>query len=218
MFLLAALAASFSLWVPAHAKDMPKPPSYEQRVAQYERDDERDPPPRNAVLFAGSSSVELWKLSKWFPDVKTINRGVSGSQYKDLSRFVDRVVVRYKPRTVVLYSGDNDVAAGRAPEEIAEEAGRVVARIRAQLPDTPIVVIAVKPSLKQLKRLDAIRRTGSLLEALVQHTSNARFVNVYPLMLDAKGLPRRELFRSDGLHMTDKGYAIWTALLEPMLK
>jgi lysophospholipase L1-like esterase len=36
-------------------------------------------------------------------------------------------------------------------------------------------------------------------------------------MLDARGRPRPELLRDDGLHMKPAGYAIWIAALKPVL-
>jgi lysophospholipase L1-like esterase len=40
---------------------------------------------------------------------------------------------------------------------------------------------------------------------------------VYDLMLGADGNPLKELFKSDGLHMTVKGYQIWKAAIAPVL-
>ena len=36
-------------------------------------------------------------------------------------------------------------------------------------------------------------------------------------MLDAQGKPRLEIFRKDGLHLNEKGYAMWTAIVKPKL-
>jgi lysophospholipase L1-like esterase len=43
------------------------------------------------------------------------------------------------------------------------------------------------------------------------------FIDVEPAMLDADGVVRGELFKSDRLHMNDAGYAIWAELLRPVL-
>ena len=74
--------------------------------------------PQGPILFAGSSTIELWNLDESFPGLKTINKGVGGSQFSDSLRWEDRDVIAFKPRLVVGYSGDNDIAAGVTPQDI----------------------------------------------------------------------------------------------------
>lgn len=191
---------------------------FEARVRAYEKADKRHAPPAGAVLFAGSSSIEFWKtLAEDFPKLVTLNRGVAGSQYRDLVELAPRLIVKYHPSQIVLYSGDNDVASGKTAEQIAELAGQLLSQLRTALPETPITIISVKPSLAQLRRLDEIRKTNTLLENLVKGFSKVQFVDVQSEMLDAKLQPRPELFRKDGLHMNEKGYAIWARLLSSRL-
>ena len=86
---------------------------WEQAIAAFEEQDAKKPPPKNAILFVGSSSVRLWKLQKSFPDLQTINRGFGGSQVVDSVHFAERIILKHEPRIVALYAGDNDIAAGK---------------------------------------------------------------------------------------------------------
>jgi len=44
------------------------------------------------------------------------------------------------------------------------------------------------------------------------------FIDIYPLMLGADGLPKPDIFVADRLHMNAKGYEIWTAAVRPYLR
>src|SRR5690242_4123501 len=118
------LALTGLLLVPAllvphtRAEEKPDFSRWEKDIAAFEKSDRDRPPPKNAVLFVGSSSIRLWDLAKSFPDVPTINRGFGGSQLADSVHFAPRIVLPYEPRVVVLYAGDNDLAAGKTPEQV----------------------------------------------------------------------------------------------------
>ena len=83
------------------------------RDRRFEAADKQTPPPKDAVLFVGSSSIRLWDLKKSFPDLVAINRGFGGSQMSDAARHARRLINVYKPRLIVLYEGDNDLNARR---------------------------------------------------------------------------------------------------------
>src|SRR5262249_51220098 len=109
--------------------------------------DKTNPPPQNAILFIGSSSVRLWKtLERDFAGYKVFNRGFGGSHLADSVAFVNRIVLPFKPKLVLIYAGDNDIATGKSPEEVFDDFKRFVQKIQAQLPETRVGFISVKPS------------------------------------------------------------------------
>src|SRR6266550_4287597 len=82
---------------------------WEPEIRKFEDSDRQNPPPKGAVLFIGSSSIQKWNsLADDFPGTKVINRGFGGSEIADSTVYVDRIVVPYRPKMVVLYAGDND--------------------------------------------------------------------------------------------------------------
>ena len=44
-----------------------------------------------------------------------------------------------------------------------------------------------------------------------------RFVDVHTPMLGRNGSPRRELFRRDGIHLSEEGYRVWAETVRPYL-
>jgi lysophospholipase L1-like esterase len=191
---------------------------WEKEIRAFERQDAKQQPPENAILFVGSSSIRLWKLAKSFPDLKTINRGFGGSQLADSVEFAERIVIPYRPRLIVLYAGDNDLAAGKTPEQVSADFERFVAKVQKALPETRIAYLAIKPSIARWKLVDRIRETNARIEKLIAGGERLEYVDIFQPMLGADGQPRRELFRDDGLHLNAEGYKLWAKVLRPALE
>ena len=195
------------------------PEKWAAAIDKFTEADKTNPPPRDAVVFVGSSSIVKWtSLAQDFPDLKVINRGFGGSQLEDTVFYADRIVIPYRPKTVVVYAGDNDLNAGRTPEAVFADFKALVAQVHAKLPQTRIVYIAVKPSPSRWKIKDKGEQTNALIAAECAKDSRLRFVDIWKPMLNEKGEPRPELFVKDMLHINEAGYAIWTPLVAAALK
>jgi lysophospholipase L1-like esterase len=200
------------------AADPPSPfAKWEKAISAFEEQDEKEPPPKGAVLFVGSSSIRMWPQEKSFPKHATINRGFGGSQIADSVHFADRLVLKHEPGTIVFYAGDNDIARMKSPEQVAEDFQAFVKIVHEKLPKTKIVFIGIKPSLARWKLAETIQRANKLIQAQCEKGERLVFVDVFPPMLGDDGKPRPELFLKDGLHMTEAGYAVWTKLILPHL-
>jgi lysophospholipase L1-like esterase len=190
---------------------------WEAEVAAYEAADRVAPPAEGGIVFVGSSSIKLWDLQQSFPDLKTVNRGISGSQLSDAVRYAERLVIPHKPRIVVVYAGDNDVNGGATSEQVAVQFEQFVRLLRAKLPDVRIVFIGIKPSLQRWDVIERMRLANALIRAYATHDDGVAFVDVDQAMLGWDEQPRPELYVPDGLHLTPEGYQLWTALLRPLL-
>lgn len=190
---------------------------WENEIEAFERQDAKHRPPENAVLFVGSSSIRLWKLEESFPDLDAINRGFGGSQLADSVHFAERIVIAYRPRLIVLYACDNDLAAGKKPEQVLADFKKFTAKVKAALPDTRIAYLAIKPSIKRRALIDRVRETNAAIEQFISGDERLTYVDVFQPMLTADGQPRPELFLADGLHLNAAGYKLWASALEPTL-
>jgi lysophospholipase L1-like esterase len=160
----------------------------------------------------------MWtRLADDFPGVPVINRGFGGSAIADSTYYADRIVIPYRPRLVVMYAGDNDIAEGDSPAQVCDEFKAFVARVRRALPGTAIIYISIKPSLARAAWWPQMREANRLIADWSRRQAGITFVDVAARMLDANGKPRAELFRADGLHMDAAGYAIWVQALKPVL-
>ncbi len=191
---------------------------WENDVHAFEQSDRTNPPPANATVFVGSSSIRMWKsLQADFQEFSVINRGFGGSELSDSVAFFERLVLPYRPRLIVLYAGDNDLAGGKSPAQICADWTAFVAKARAALPKVFIAYIAIKPSPARATLLDKARETNSLIAAAIKKDRRAAFVDVFTPMLGADGQPRPELFLTDKLHLNSRGYDLWVSKVRPIL-
>ena len=186
---------------------------WESEIKSFEEQDQLAAPEKQGVLFVGSSSIRMWDLAKSFPDKHYLNRGFGGSKIADTTYFADRIVLPYQPRTIVMYAGDNDIAGGKTPEQVLEDFQRFVQLAHGKLAETRIVYIAIKPSIARWELVDKVRAANSLVRDYASGKKLLEFVDIDAPMIGDDGKPRADLFRDDGLHLSDKGYELWTALV-----
>lgn len=211
--LLTLLVLAFAV----HAKG-PDHSQWEHDIQAFEAADKASPPPANAVLFIGSSSIRMWTtLAEDFPNHRVINRGFGGSDLDDSTAFADRIVTPYHPVAIVIYAGDNDLQNGDSPEQVRDDFAAFVAKVRQEQPALPIAFISIKPSIARLALLPNIERANKLIRDWSMGQKSIAFLDVAPAMLDAQGQPKRSIFLDDGLHMNASGYALWVAQVRPWL-
>ena len=169
------------------------------------------------MLFVGSSSVQRWSSVSDDLKAPVVNRGVWGSGASDWVRFGARVLGEHRPRLLLFYAGDNDLAAGYSPREVLRSFKAFVAIARQRLPHVPIVFISIKPSPARWTLAQKIRSTNKSVQTYEKSERGFEFVDVLTPMLDGTGMPKKGLFEEDGLHMTRDGYAIWADLLRPIV-
>ncbi len=202
----------------ASGTDAPPSPSlrFEQEILAFEEADRKAPPPEDAVLFTGSSSIRGWRtLAEDFPEHRVLNRGFGGSHIADCIYFADRIVLPYRPQMIVFYAGENDMNYGRSPAEVEAAFRRFVEIVHAGLPETEIAYVSMKPSPSRRHLIDAKREGNRRIREFTEEDPRLSFIDVFEAMLDEAGEPRSELFVADQLHMNEKGYRLWTDIIRP---
>ena len=195
-----------------------QPTRFEDAIRAFEDADVQAPPPQNGIVFVGSSSIRRWEnLAASFPDLPVIQRGFGGSFLSESVFYADRIVIPYRPRTVLVYAGENDIGHGRSGRETFEQLQLFVAKVHEKLPQTQIFYVSLKPSPGRGALIKEIRVVNQLAQKWAAQTSNFAVIDVHSPMLDENGIARGEFFVEDGVHMTGAGYALWTSILAPFL-
>lgn len=191
---------------------------WQKEVDAYLAADKKEFPPKNAVLFYGSSSFRLWAdLANYFPKFKTINRGFGGTQFEDAIYYAKDIALPYKPKLIVVYEGDNDIASGKSVEQVFADYKTFVSLVHKSLPKTRIAYVSVKPSPSRENLWDKLRQLNALIKAETGKDKRLAFVDIWDKMLTADGKPREELYLEDRLHMKPAGYEIWRDALTPVI-
>ncbi len=195
------------------------PTRFEESILRFEATDSEQPPPKDAIVCIGSSSIRGWHptIEKDLAPLTVIPRGFGGSNMNDALHYADRIVLPYKPRAIVLYEGDNDIAQGIKPKTIADTFRLFLEKIHEKLPDCRIYFLSIKPSIKRWHLWPKMKAANRLIAAACSKDGRLNYVDVASGMLNNEGNPRKEIFQEDDLHMTQAGYTLWQNALKPIL-
>jgi len=194
------------------------PAFYESAVQEFEAQDQINPPPENAIVVIGSSSIRFWEtIEDDLAPLPIIPRGFGGSTMNDVAFYADRLVTVYNPKMVVVYAGDNDIFFQIPPETFQAAYLTFICKVRDTLPDVPIYFISIKPSVSRWNLWPQSVIANTLIETLNSQDPLLHYINVASAMLDAEGNVRPELFEWDGLHLNAAGYTVWTDIIRPIL-
>jgi lysophospholipase L1-like esterase len=194
--------------------------NWEPAIRAFEQHDKARPVPPGGIVFTGSSSIARWaSLADDMKPLPVINRGFGGSQFTDVNQYAERIVVAYRPKIVVVYAGDNDLAEGspKTPESVMGDVQKFVQIVHSKLPETWIYVISIKPSVLRWNAWPKMKEANALIQDFVGKQERVQYIDVATPMFDAQGNLPRDLFVEDGLHPTAKLYAMWTAIIKPIL-
>jgi lysophospholipase L1-like esterase len=198
---------------------MAPPSRWAHAMRDFATMDRMKPPRPGAVVFVGSSSVRLWNgLEGQFGNTVVLKRGFGGARLSDCIENFEQLVVKYRPRLVLLYAGDNDLADGNPPREVLRRFVAFAERIQQRLPSARLAFISIKPSPARQELLQQARVANRLIASYVRGRPGLAYVDVFDAMLGSDGLPRRELFAPDGLHLNADGYALWRSALAPLVR
>lgn len=172
---------------------------------------------KETTVFAGSSTIRMWKnLEAMFPDRQIVNSGFGGSQSSDLFEYYQELILRYDPKKVFIYEGDNDIAARKKTAEIIKNTRMIISKIKEKDQNTQIVIISAKPSIARWHLKRKYKRLNSQFKRLCKKDASLEFANVWDVMMDGKQV-RKDIFLNDGLHMNYKGYNLWYLAIEPFM-
>jgi lysophospholipase L1-like esterase len=172
---------------------------------------------RESIVFTGSSSVRMWHtLKQSFPENQILNTGFGGSQASDLLYYLEPLVLRFKPKKVFIYEGDNDLWAKKKPKEIIVTTNKIIQEIHKLNANTKIVLIAAKPSISRWRLRGKYRRLNRKFRKMSEDNPLLSYADVWSPMLNGRKL-KTDLFIEDGLHMNQKGYDLWYTAVKDLV-
>ena len=196
------------------------PERWEDDIAAFEVEDQLTPPPEEAIVFVGSSSIRLWStLAEDMDPMPVIQRGFGGSKLFDAIYYTDRIITPYKPKMLVVFSGTNDIAGNnpKQAEEVTALYEQFVDRVHHKLSDLPIYFIAISPTRSRWEHKKIVFETNRRVAEMASNDDRLFFIDTASALLDESGEPNDDLFQGDQLHLNEDGYAVWTSIIKPVL-
>jgi lysophospholipase L1-like esterase len=188
------------------------------------------------VLFLGDSITDFWRNDDpkrggkkiWdanFAPLHAANFGISADRTQHvLWRLEHGELEGIKPKVVVLMIGTNNTGLEadkktprNSPEETIEGVTAVVKTLRAKLPTTKILLLAIfprgeKPDYPQRLQIATINQAIAKLD----DGKMVRFLDIGSKFLEPDGTLTKEIM-PDLLHPGEKGYEIWAAAIKQPL-
>ena len=195
------------------------PPFWNDIVA-FKKEDAAKVPPVAPILFIGSSSFTRWTdIQAAFPGYPILNRGFGGSSMPDVIRYFYDIILPYRPKQVVIYCGENDLASSESvtAEEVVLRFKTLYGMIRQNLPNAEVAFVSIKASPSRPQIATRLAEVNRQLKKFLKKEKRADFIDVNSAMLDASGKMREDLYVSDRLHLKPEGYAIWQRVIQPYL-
>jgi len=223
--LLIVLAIGAGLALRNYRQNSVDPHFFDETIDGFEAEDRANPPPPGAVLFTGSSSVRLWSsLAEDMAPLRVVNRGFGGAHMAHVALNANRLTTPYAPSAIVLYAGDNDLAegTGKTAQTVIEDFKTFLSKVRSELDDVPVYFIAIKPSVLRWERWPEMSEANAKIQAMAQSDPALHYLDIATPMLNSRDSettpgPNPDLFRFDGLHLSDQGYSVWTQVIRPAL-
>lgn len=171
------------------------------------------------IVFIGDSITAKYKLGSHYrkSELECYNRGISGDTADWLIARLDVSLFAIRPSKIVLMIGTNDINAGRTPDEIATSYRTILTLISDKLPSAEVITVSIIPqnekySMGARENNARIQSTNERIEALAKEFGY-EYVDLYSHMTDGEGLLKRG-YSSDGLHLSRRGYRVWTRVMK----
>jgi len=164
------------------------------------------------ILFIGDSLIEFYDWAGRFPEARVHNLGVAGESVEELLHRIPRITGGI-PRAgmIFLMTGINNVAMESF--DFLSSYCKIIEGLSGAYPDARIFITSLLPVLLGWVPPEVIVRLNKYLEGVAENTG-AEFVDIYSLFTDGKGSPKEEYLLSDGVHLSEKGYAVWAQAVE----
>jgi lysophospholipase L1-like esterase len=194
---------------------------FRKDIDAFKKKDSVQMPPKGMILFVGSSSFTKWTdVQDYFPGYPILNRGFGGSTLPDVIRYADEIIYPYHPKQIVIYCGENDIAAADTvtAQMVLARFTKLLGMIRSHLGNVPVAFVSIKPSPSRRRFRPVVIQANQLIRQYISKQPHTTFINVYDAMLNSNGSEKGEIFIKDSLHMNAKGYTIWQPLIRKVLK
>jgi len=198
------------------AQDKP----YWKEIQEFKKLDQENGIPKKPILLVGSSSFTKWKdVSDYFPGKTIVNRAFGGSRLLDLNNYADELLNPYKPKQIIIYCGENDVAMDNPTAvQVFERFKTFFGKIRTKYPKVPVAYVSIKYSPSREQFWPIVTEVNQMIESYLKTQKRTDYIDITKVMNDANGKVRTDIFLDDMLHMKPEGYQLWSKVMAPYLK
>lgn len=193
---------------------------FEKEIQQFEKEDLEKGIKKGEIVFYGSSSWRLWKnLQTDLAPLPVLNRGFGGSTIPELIHYTERVLFPLAPKLIMVYGGENDLTGAKykSAEQMFDSYRSFVALVRNRLPKTKLCFVSMKLSPSRRKHWETVKKGNAMVKAF-STGKYLSYVDINPVLFNANGTVKSELYTQDSLHINAEGYRQYAKVLLPAMK
>jgi beta-glucosidase len=172
------------------------------------------------VVFYGESLVEEFSSTgndvwlKYYSNLHSVNYGIGGDNCENVIwRIQEAEVDGLNVEVVVLMIGTTNLPFSSA-KDIAKGIKTIVDLLLEKMPHTKVLLLGVLPRQDKDYK-DKIKELNSDLSTF-DNGKNIRFLDMTSHFSDA-GHINKEMYNTDGFHLSKGGYIAWAETMDPLL-
>jgi lysophospholipase L1-like esterase len=234
---IAAIALILMLSTAAVAQNPPKAPSTPatgrsgspagsdlssmiiSRLDAFAKQDAENPPPKDGIVFVGSSIFDQWSnVKQQMAPLPVFNRAISGTTTDQQLKYMDKLTLKYHPKIIVYYCGSNDVGAGSTAADIIENFRKFVDRVAAELPETNVVFASINRAPQKKERWNIVDKANAGIKTYSENNNRVIYAELNTALFDENGNPRLDLYKNDLLHFKPAAYEEFARIIKPILQ
>ncbi len=184
--------------------------TYVERSAYFKQ----NPLKEGQIVFLGNSLTQGGKWNEYFPEQNPANRGISGDNTLGMLGRLHEII-KAKPSKLFILAGINDISLGRSNDKVLNGIKSIIYQVKEGSPNTTIYVQSLLPINKDVCKYKRMMNKEKQIEKLNKEilkfckSENITFIDLYPHFLSEKRKMDAK-YTSDGLHLNEAGYAVWT--------
>lgn len=171
---------------------------------------------KRRIVFIGDSLTEYFDWGRRFPAYDVANLGSAGETVEGLLGRLEEVIAALQaPDALFLMTGINNVAMEDAL--ITDDYRSIVMKLAAASPRALLVVQSMLPVTLSWVDNGIIRSINRELRVIAGEAGTS-YLDLYSAFVDAEGLPQKSYLLDDGVHLSTRGYEVWSGIVEELLK
>ena len=176
---------------------------YDTKVASYEEENKGIEAGEIDVVFLGDSLTDGCDLARYYPDYRSLNRGIGGDTTTGLLKRMKVSVYDVKPKVAVVLIGGNNL------KTMFDDYEEILKGLQGNIPDTKVVLV----SLTSMSEKNEIAALNNVRIKLLAEHYGYEYADVFSALFDEGSMAIRGEYTSDGAHLTDAGYQVLSAVI-----
>ncbi len=170
---------------------------------------------KKKLLFIGDSLIEYFDWAGRFPSYSVYNMGVAGETVDGLYARIDRIIKAIEsPDRIFIMSGINNMAM--EDKGFVPKYRKIITKLGERYPDATIFVQSLLPVLFPFISNEDVIEINVELRKLAAD-KGVSYVDIHSHFLDQQQNPNPSCLAADGVHLSEKGYVVWSGEIENLL-